>query len=237
MDSPRYTRLSAASGAVFIVCFNAALFDLGAPPKASDSASEIASLLVHGRTRILHGMYLAGLAIMLGIWFFATVRTWLEQAAAKRGTQLAGAAFGGGLSAIGLGVLGMLLFYGATYKIAGQGTGGLPVIRALTDAGNAAIELTKFPLAVFILSVSLATYRAKLMPRWFTQAGAASAVVLLASAIPLFAQGSFTQFGGGLDVIGAIPGIVWILSLSVMMVRGRSPEILKDPKPDALSDY
>lgn len=51
---------------------------------------------------------------------------------------------------------------------------------------------------------------------------------------PLFAQGSFTQFGGRLDVTGAIPGIVRIFSLSVMMVRRRSPEILKDLKPEAL---
>ena len=229
MSSPRHARLSAASGALFIVCFNAALFDLGAPPKASDSASKIASLLLHSRGRILHGMYLAGLALMLGIWFFATVRTWLEQAEADRDTQLPSGAFGGGVFAIGLGLLGMLLFYGATYKIAAEGNGALPVIRALTDAGNAAIELTKFPLAVFILCVSLAARRAKLLPGWFIQAGAASAVVLLASAIPLFAKGSFTQFGGGLDVIGAVPGVVWILSLSVMMIR----EPLRSLEPEA----
>ncbi len=217
-DSP-YTRLGAASGALFVISFNVALFDLGAPPKASDSAGEIASLLAYSRGRILHGMYLAGLAIVLGICFFATVRAWLERATDDHDAELAGAACGGGLFAIGLGVLGMLLYYGATYRVAGQSGGGLPVVRALTDAGNAAIELTKFPLAVFVVGVSLASDRAGLLPRWFTRAGAASAVVLIASAIPLFAEGSFTQFGGGLDVIGGAPGVLWILTLSVMMVR------------------
>jgi hypothetical protein len=218
MTRAPHARLSAASGALFIVSFNVALFDLGAPPKASDTAGEIASLLVHGRSRILHGMYLAGLAIVLGVWFFATVRTWLEQTADSRDMQLADAAFGGGLFAMGLGVLGMLLYYGVAYEVAGLGGASLPVVRALTDAGNASIELTKFPLAVFILCVSLAACRAKLLPRWFTRAGAASAVVLLGSAIPLFAEGSFTQFGGGLDVIGAIPGVIWIFVLSLMMI-------------------
>jgi hypothetical protein len=213
------TRLSAASGALFIISFNLALFDLGAPPKASDTAGEIASLLIHARSRILHGMYLAGLAIVLGIWFFATVRTWLEQTTGSHNTQLADAAFGGGLFAMGLGVLGMLLYYGVAYEVAGQGGAALPVVRALTDAGNASIELTKFPLAVFITCVSLAGSRAKLLPRWFTRAGGASAVVLLASAIPLFAEGSFTQFGGGLDVIGGIPGVIWIFVLSLIMRR------------------
>jgi hypothetical protein len=203
------------------VAFNAALFDLGAPPKASDTSGEIASILIHSHSRILGGMYLAGLAVMLGIWFFATVQAWLTQAMDGGEAPLANAAFAGGLFATGLGVLGMLLFYGAAYKVAGQG--GLSAVRALTDAGNAAIELTKFPLAMFILAVSLAAYRVRLLPRWFTQAGAASALALLATAIPLFAHGSFTQFGGGLDVIGAAPGVIWILALSLLMAQRACP--------------
>jgi hypothetical protein len=194
----------------------------GAPPKASDTAGAIALLLVHARGRILHGMYLAGLAIMLGIWFFATVRTWLEQTTGSRDAPLAGAAFAGGLFAIALGVLGMLLYYGVAYEVAGHRAGALQVVRALTDAGNASIELTKFPLAVFVVCVALAGCRAKLLPRGFVRAGGASAVVLLASAIPLFAEGSFTQFGGGLDVIGGVPAVVWIFVLSLMMVRSQS---------------
>jgi hypothetical protein len=223
MTTAQPTKLSAASGAIFIVAFNLALFDLGAPPKASDTAGEIASLLIHARGRILHGMYLAGLAIMLGIWFFATVRAWL-QTTGSHDTQFAGAACAGGLFAIGLGVFGMLLYYGAAYDVAGQGGGALPVVRALTDAGNASIELTKFPLAVFIFCVSLASHRAKLLPLWFTRVGCASAVVLLASAIPLFAEGSFTQFGGGLDVIGGIPGVIWIFVLSLLMISPHQRE-------------
>jgi hypothetical protein len=222
MTAPPYTRLSAASGVLF--AFNVALFDLGAPPKASDSAAEIALLLVHARGRILHGMYLAGLAIVLGIWFFATVAAWIQSATDGHQTQLARTAFAGGLFAIGLAVLGMLLYYGATYRVAGQGASGLQVVRALTDAGNAAIELTKFPLTAFIFSVSLAACRATLLPRWVIRAGFVSTIVLLASAIPLFAEGSFTQFGGGLDFIGGIPGVIWILVLSLMMTNSHQHE-------------
>jgi hypothetical protein len=80
------------------------------------------------------------------------------------------AAVAGGLFAIGLAVLGMLLYYGATYRVAGQDPSGLQVVRALTDAGNAAIELTKFPLSAFVFSVSLAAYRATILPRWFIRA-------------------------------------------------------------------
>jgi hypothetical protein len=160
---------------------------------------------------------------MLGIWFFATVWSWLEQTGGDGKTQLATAAISGGLLAIILAVLGMLLYYGAAYRIAGHGPGGFQVVRALTDAGNAAIELMKFPLSVFVFSVSLAAGRAKLLPRWFIGAGLISVVVLLASAIPLFSEGSFTQFGGGLDVIGGVPGVIWIFLLSLKMASPQQP--------------
>jgi hypothetical protein len=221
MTHPAYTRLSALSGVLFVLAFNLALFDLGAPPKASDSSQQVASILIRSHGRILHGMYLAGVAIMLGIWFFATVRSWLLCALEDSPDSLADAALASGLFAIALGILGMLLFYGATYKVAGQG--GLSAVRALTDAGNASIELTKFPLAVFILAVSLTASRGELLPRHFVQAGAACALVLPASAIPLFAHGSFTQFGGGLDVLGALPGVIWILTLSLIMTKRAQP--------------
>jgi len=49
-------------------------------------------------------------------------------------------------------------------------------------------------------------------------------VVLAVSAMPLVSEGSFTQFGGGLDLLGSVPGIVWIAGLSVVLSRrgGRS---------------
>jgi hypothetical protein len=210
-------RLGAGSGALFIVSFNLALFDLGAPPKASDSSREIALILYTHHSRILGGMYLAGVAVMLGIYFFATVRTWLIRGSGAAETPLAGVAFAGGLLAMGLGVLGMLLFYGATYKIAGEN--GLSVVRGLTDAGNASIELTKFPLAVFVLAVSFSARQTGCLAISFIRAGIASACVLVATAIPLFAHGSFTQFGGGLDVLGGLPAVIWVFSLSLTLLR------------------
>jgi hypothetical protein len=57
------------------------------------------------------------------------------------------------------------------------------------------------------------------LPRWFIRVGAVCAAVLLVSAIPLFSRGSFTQFGGGLDVIGGAPGVLWIFALSSILVK------------------
>jgi hypothetical protein len=41
----------------------------------------------------------------------------------------------------------------------------------------------------------------------------------ITTAIPLIAEGSFTQFGGGLDLLGRAPAFAWILLLSIVMAR------------------
>jgi hypothetical protein len=213
-------RIAGASGALFVVLLGLALFLPGAPPKANDPTGEIAATLVDKRTEILVGMYIAGLALIALVYFASTVRSWLASSGGDRSEVLATVAFAGALSGVLLAIVGMVLFYGAAYKVAGEGE--LAIVRALTDAGNAAIEMTKFAFAVFIGAVSIAARNQRLLPDWLTVTGPAMAVILLATAIPLIAEGSFTQFGGGLDLLGAAPAFAWILVLSIVMVRQSS---------------
>jgi hypothetical protein len=216
-DASQPGRIAWASGAVFVLLLGVALFLPGAPPKANDPASDIAATLLDKRTEILVGMYIAGLALIALLCFASTVRFWLASSAGDRGALLATMAFSGLLSGLLLTLVGMLFFYGAAYKVAGGGE--LALVRALTDAGNAAIELTKFPFAAFIGAVSIAARDHKLLPGWLTATGSAIAVILVATAIPLIAEGSFTQFGGGLDLLGGAPAFAWILLLSIVMAR------------------
>jgi hypothetical protein len=207
-------RRAAACGAVAMVLFGVVLFLPGAPPKASDSAAEIARLLADKRGEILAGMYIAGLAAIAFLFFLAAVRRWLAQA--DGGRLLGDVAFAAGLVALGVLLLGLLLFYGAAYQEAGERE--LAVVRGLTDGGNAAIEMSKFGFAAFVGAVAAAGR----LPRWMTIAGYAAAACSVGTAIPLFAEGSFTQFGGGLDLVGAAPAFLWTLWLSVLLA-GRSP--------------
>jgi hypothetical protein len=216
MPQHRFTRPAALSGAVFVVLLNGALFAPGAPPKAHDSAARIASTLAGHRGVILAGLFVAGIALLFGLWFFSTVGLWLGTSG-DCDTALTWAAVGGAIVATALLLVGMLLFYGATYKVAGQRE--LPTVRGLTDAGNATVEMSKFGLAFFVGGISWTARRSGLLPSAFTAAGGVSSIVAVASTIPLFAEGSFTQFGGGLDVIGGAPAILWILTLSILMAR------------------
>jgi len=214
-------RAAAISGLIFVGLDAAALFLPGAPPKASDSARHIAATLATHRWQVLVGMYLAGLALIALLLFLGAVRTWLARAGADEGVRTA--AFGGAIVGITAQLVGMLLFYGAAFKVAGQHQDAL--VRGLTDAGNASVEIGKFGFAAFIAGVCLASRgvvgagRPALLGRWLYGAGLGSAVVLVVSAMPLFSEGQFTQFGGGLDLVGSVPGIVWIALLSVLLSR------------------
>jgi hypothetical protein len=111
--------------------------------------------------------------------------------------------------------LGLLLCYAAVYRVAGQHQDSL--VRALSDGGNAAIEMSRFGFATFIAGICLANRQSPRFARALANLGLVSAAVLVVTAIPLSAEGSFTQFGGGLDIIGGIPGFLWILTLSLAM--------------------
>jgi hypothetical protein len=221
MNQSPYKRMSAASGAVFVVLLNAVLLAPGAPPKARDSAKAIAVALADQRGVILGGMFATGIALLFGLWFFAFVARWLSRHVQQRDIPLAWAAVGGGVLSAALVLMGTLLFYGAAFKVAREGQYG--VVRGLTDVGNATIEMSKFGLALFVSGVSFTSARARLLPRWVTTAGLISATLAIASTTPLFSEASLTQFGGPIDLLGGLPAIVWMLGLSLVLARRTQP--------------
>src|SRR4051812_41228424 len=167
-DHP-YSRPAAASGIVFVLLLFGALFAPGPPPRASDSAASIAHALGDDRGVILGGMWVAGIALIFALWFFSVVGTWLASAGGDAERALAWASAAGGVAAVLLVLVGLLLFYGAAYQVAGANE--LAVVRGLTDAGNASIELSKFGIALFIAATSLLGLRLALMPRSLTALG------------------------------------------------------------------
>ena len=213
MPELRRRKLAVVSGLAFVVLDGVALFLPGSPPKASDSARHIADTLASHRSEVLVGMYVAGLTVFALAFFLGSVRSWLARESADDG--LAIAATGGAIVGLGAQLVGMLLFYGATFKVAGQHQNAL--VRAMTDGGNAGIEISKFGFATFIAGVCLAGRKA--LPAIMRSGGLVSAVALAVSAVSLFSEGQLTQFGGGLDLVGTAPAIVWIGALSVLVGR------------------
>src|SRR3954468_24535540 len=166
--------VAAASVAAFVVLDGAALFLPGAPPRARQSAEEIAATLAGHRGRLLASVYVGGLALLALVAFAHAMRR-----RPGRAPGLTAVAFGSAGVAMALQVTGLVLFYGAAFRVASQGD--LAVVRGLTDAGNAAIGVSKFAFAAFIGGLWLA------VPRGVTpamrRAGAAAAALLALSAV------------------------------------------------------
>jgi hypothetical protein len=199
------------------------LFTLGivtlVGPVASDSPSEMAAKLADGRFWSLLALFGAGLWAMLGLWFLTTLCTWLRLTVPNGGEELGTLALVAGSLGVGLALIGMSLFYGATYDLAEQG--GSSALLGLVDAANAVMMLTKFPGALLVISVSIAASRSSHFPRWFANLGFLSVAVVIASAIGLFTTDSFTQFGGPLDFYGTLPAALWGVLLMGLLYRGR----------------
>ena len=199
------------SGAMFAALIGLALFLPGAPPKARDSAREIAATLADKRPAVLAGMYIAGLALVAWLVFMGVVREWLVDTPGVATTAVAAGVLG-----VAFQVLGMLLFYGASYKVAGEHQDAL--VRGLTDAGNATIEMSKFAFAAFIAAICHPGGGRRL-PAWLVRLGAVAAATLVLTAVPLVTEAGVLQFGGGVDLAGALPSVVWIVAFSVLLVR------------------
>jgi hypothetical protein len=178
-----------------------------AGPVANDTPNQMAASLYEKRSMILVALFGVGLAAMLGIWTVSVLRSWLSRVVADDGEQLVGAAFAGAVLAMAMLLVGFALFYGATYKLAGHGGSGALV--GLVDAANGAMMMSKFGLAAFVAAVSAAAARSDRFPGWFSTFGYLAAAALVGSSIGLFTHDSFTQFGGPLDLGGAVPAGIW----------------------------
>ncbi len=214
MSDTTRRRLDAATGIAFVVLMTVALFLPGQPPKAEDPIEKITAILIDERSAFLVGSYITGLGAMAYLWFLGSVRDYLR---ARGAGELTAAASAGGVFAITLLVLGMMMFNGVAFVAARLGDPAL--VRAFTDTGNIAIEMSKFGFGVFMLAVSRSGASSGLLPRWLVRLGAVSVPFMLASAVSLFMDRGIFQFGGVIDIGGGVPAQVWIVALSVVMMR------------------
>jgi hypothetical protein len=213
MTNPIGRRLEAGTGAAFAILMAVALFLPGQPPRASDDAETIVAILTDRRTAFLVSGYVAGFAAMAYLWFLGSVRDYLG---GRGPAGLARTASAGGVFAITLLLLGMLMFNGTAFAAARLGDPTL--VRAFTDTGNSVIETSKFGFAVFVLALSRCGAASGLLPRWLTRFGALSALLMVGSAVALFVDHGILQFGGVVDIAGGVPAFLWITALSVVMV-------------------
>jgi hypothetical protein len=125
-----------------------------------------------------------------------------------RGGLLSGLALGGGLTAVGLGLLAAI----AQFAAVGRADEGIDpqVARALLDLSTISFVGTWLPLAVLVGSIAVAGIRFGILSRWVSIAGGAVAAALLAGLAALPADGAY---------MAMVLSWLWFIAASVVLVR------------------
>jgi hypothetical protein len=212
----RWDSLSGAGGLIILFV---ALFLPGPPPKTEDTAAALVANLLSHRAALVDGVLLAAVGLMALLYFFGSLGAGLNRSD-QSGSPLPLAAAIGGVVGVTLMFVGMLLFAGVAFRAASMGDEAL--VRSVVDTGNMLIETSKYGFAVLILATCASAARSSFLSRRMVVTGVAAGGVLVVSTVPPFlASHGVGQFGGGIDVIGGIPGFIWIVALSVVMVGRR----------------
>ena len=212
MADPRWERLGAATGIVFVFLTLLALFIGGQPGAAPD----VVQYFVDNRGRLLVQTFLAGLASIFFLWFLGSVWSYLRAAEGGSG-QLSAVAFAGGI----LTMVFLMFSLTVTYALADRLAELSPpdTSRAFYALVIEASDLVFFPVVAFTGASALVILRTKSLPRWLGWLGAVVAVLSLSRGTAFFVESGPFSSAGVLEIVAVMAFILWILLTSILLVR------------------
>jgi hypothetical protein len=212
MSDPRWERLGAATGIAFVFLSPLALI-IGAGPGADE---DVVPYFVDNRQRELAQTFLAGLGSIFFLWFLGSVWSYLR--AAEGGTgRLSAVAFAGGIVTI------VILLFSLTVNTAladGMAQNADPgTSRAFYALVIQASDLTFFPLVAFTGASALVILRTKALPAWLGWLGIVVAVLSLSRGTAFFVEVGPFSSAGMLENVGIMAFMLWLLLMSILLVR------------------
>jgi hypothetical protein len=211
-------RWDAATGIGFAVLAVIALALPGTPPKADDSILKIGTYFADKDSKILAGNLILAVAGVLFVWFLGSVRSYLRAGEGGEG-RLSAASFGGGLIGIAMILAGAALFNGIAFKLTDTHGVGPDLVRAVFDAASAVLAMAGVGFAVFIGAASCSGARSGALPPWAYWSGSVIALLQLLGLLALVAKSGFFATGGALSLIGPLLALIWIVAVSVVIMR------------------
>jgi hypothetical protein len=209
---PRWERLGAATGIVFVFLSVIALFIGGQPGAAPD----VVQYFVDNRGRLLVQSFLAGVASIFFLWFLGSVRSYLR--AAEGGTgRLSAVAFAGGILTLGLLMLSLTV---STALADGMAELADPdTSRAFYALVVQTSDLTFFPVVVLTGASALVVLRTRALPSWLGWLGALVGVASLTGGTAFFVESGPFSSAGGLETVVIAAFLLWLLLTSILLVR------------------
>ena len=209
----RLERLAPLTGIVAVALFVSEAIVTGATPEVNASAQEVVSYLSNnlGTQEIAAGLF--GLAALAMVWFGASLRAALREAAA-------GAERLGALAHAGTGFIAVGLAMYASFGLAKAHSVG--VVPASTSqllnvlSNEDMFVLQAVGAALLLLSTAIAVLRHGGLPRWI---GWVSLVLGVVALVAL----ALGPFASGVGFIGFLTLVLWIPVVSILIYRRQSP--------------
>jgi hypothetical protein len=227
MSDPNSKRFAGMAGIAFVVLFLVAViaFIPSGLPNSGDPASKVVSYFADHRSALLVSAFLQALSAVPFLAFLAAVVGMLRRADGESGGWWLWTALGG---AVGTAMVMMAVGLGAmlTYRAA-SGDGGLA--RALLDGNTIVFAMSGLPIAVFLFGASQGLTKAGLVGRWVAPLGEAVALLQIVGAAALAKGDGFFSPQGAYSYIAALAFMVWMLCVSVSMIREPAPVAAAHP--------
>src|SRR5262245_22205677 len=185
----------------------------GTQPQVGASAAEVVAFYDGGRTRILIGAILSGLAILNLLWFAAALRTAFADAG-RDGWGAAATASSAAVAAVS--VVAITIGAALAYSLAGLGRSSL--VADLNDLSWACVVMSSFPRAMLIMSGSFGLWRSGMISNALFGAGVAAIVLTLLGGTTWLADGVWAPDGLYSRLVSPAIGIVWILVASRILL-------------------
>jgi hypothetical protein len=218
MHDRNWERVAGYAGLAAVLLFVVPTFvGAGTMPKASDHDSVFKAYLINHHAYIMRGMWLTALAAVLVLWLGSGVRSALQRHDSEGG-HLATMVFALFVAAAVILGISSALEGGLAYKaVAGSSPA---VVRTLFDIsafmGTTVLGLVTTVAASVIAVAVLAT---RTLPRPVGVISAVAAAVNLAGSMTVFPSRGFFSLEGAFGFVGLVVTMVWLISLSVALIR------------------
>lgn len=208
-----WARLTAGAGLAFVALTVAAFAVSGADPDPTAPLDQVRAYFVDHRGSVLAGVYLDSLAMTFFLAFAAGLGALIGRRAGDGGGVLARLMVAG---AVGTGAITLVENMAEAALAFQTAAAGEPAaIRALFDF-YLMVNLSSFPLVVFLIAAAAGILRTAVVPRWLGWAALVQALLLLVGAAGLGnPRGALASVG---FVGGFLSFVLWTLVISVILL-------------------
>jgi hypothetical protein len=219
-----WQRLGAVSGILFFALVIASFFTPETPDE-DDPTAEIASSLADDRTGHLVGAYIGGLAALLFLVFVVALWSRLRAAEVDRGPSTLVALGGVGSTVI------ILIANGAFFALVDAAEAGREpdAIRALFELDQTLFLGIGWTSAAFYLGAAVSSLATGSLPRWLGWIAAVLVVVFVVGFAGIFSESDQGGALGTIFFIGLAVNFLWILAVSIVMLRSTPTEARPTP--------